>query len=581
MWCVLKNWRYTDICIPGRIGQYPLGDHPRDNILGSWCAAHLKIVIAFALRFVQLSDAQNAHFTLSSKSYAGPLVQRKSPEGARSKDSLAKMRRIFQFHLGSNVSVFVFWQCSASIPTLEGMNLITNLQRPAMVAFPPEDRSRHYEFTDSPACWRPDSPFIERQNLNVADEALLRHACSILCEDIQSQERSSQMDQPNPTSASKIFRRKSAPLRTASNSSRYSLLASRNPHPEDLVGKGKYDSGIEMEAEDSTDAHSNANFAVYSEDAPSKNLIEERPVTATEVDTASSETNTQANTSLDPLQLDRCDKNREQHPLSTSEKFSCLDFSPPGSDYSEDSIVRSTTRTDMKSAGSTRSKELTSISSMPARTPSFTRPKSGQFEATKRSSENLASSDNLTSKEAPQTIAPERYSWQPMVGLQKKSDQDKSMCALQFPERPGTRDEKGIAAIIDTDGAERIITAAEEKRRYLDLQRAVMEKMFTGTISAAVADSSTIFDSVSDGPPYGKTDAIGCQPIKPGKSSLDNAQAGTLFARDRTSSMIHSTQEKGSTIMRKLSIFGLGKRKPGNSPGGTNMVGYSRIVEAS
>lgn len=389
-----------------------------------------------------------------------------------------------------------------------------------MVAFPPEDRSRHYEFADSPACWRQDSPFIERQYLDVADEALLRHACSILCEDIQSQERFPQMDQPNPTSASKIFRRKSAPLRAASNSSRDSLLASRNPRPEDLVGKGKYDSGIEMEAEDSTDAHSNANFAVYSEDAPSTNLIEERPVTATEVDTASSETNTQANTSL---------------------------------------------------------------SSMPARTPSFTRPKSGQFEATKRSSggANLAPSDNLTSKEAAQTITPERHSWQPMVGLQKKSDQDKSMCALQVPERPGTRDEKGIAAIIGTDGAERIITAAEEKQRYLDLQRAVMEKMFTGTISAAVADSSTIFDSVSDGPPYCKTHAIGCQPIKPGKSSLDNAQAGTLFARDRTSSMIHSTQEKGSTIMRKLSVFGLGKRKPGNSPGGTNMVGYSRIVEAS
>jgi hypothetical protein len=102
----VKNCRYTDICIPRRIGQYSLGDHPRDNILGSWCAAHSKIVIAFALRFVQLSDAQNAQFPLLPQSYAGALVQLKSPEGARSKDSLAKMRRIFQFHLGSNVSVF-------------------------------------------------------------------------------------------------------------------------------------------------------------------------------------------------------------------------------------------------------------------------------------------------------------------------------------------------------------------------------------------------------------------------------------------------------------------------------------------
>jgi len=129
------------------------------------------------------------------------------------------------------------------------------------------------------------------------------------------------------------------------------------------------------------------------------------------------------------------------------------------------------------------------------------------------------------------------------------------------------------------------MTAAEEKQRYLDLQRAVMEKMFTGTISATVADSSTIFDSVSDGPPYCKTNATSCQPIKSRKSSLDhisNAQTETLFTRDRApSSMTRSTQEKRSTVMRKLTIFGLGKRKPGNSPGGTNMVGYSRIVEAS
>lgn len=298
-----------------------------------------------------------------------------------------------------------------------------------------------------------------------------------------------------------------------------------------LVEKGKYDSGVGLEAEYSVDAHGNANFPVYSEDAPSRDLIEERPATATEVDPAPSdpvETKADADTQTSPslestprLQLDRHDEDKEQHRLSTSEIFSCLDSDNPGN-----SILNK------RSPGGA----------------------------------NLASSDSLASKEAVQSTAPERllrHSWQSMVGTQKKSDQDQSARALQFPDR---------SVIIDTDGAKRAMTVAEEKQRYLDLQRAVMEKMFTGTISATVADSSTIFGSI----PYGKPHAIDSQQ----KSS--NAQAKTLFTRDHaSSSMTRSTQEKRSTIMRKLTIFGLGKRKPGNSSGGTNMVGYSRIVEAS
>ncbi|KAN0075590.1 hypothetical protein V8E54_006860 [Elaphomyces granulatus] len=424
-----------------------------------------------------------------------------------------------------------------------------------MVAFPPEDQSRHYEFIDSPGHWRPGSPLIERQSLDLTDEALLRHACSLLCEDVQIRERSSQVLQPDLA-----LRRKSThlenPLLAASNSSKIdSLSISRNPRPEILVEKGKYDSGVGLEAEYSVDAYSNANFLGYSEDAPSRDLMEERPATATEVDPAPSDSvetkadaDTQTNPSLEPtprLQLGCHDEDKED------------------SDNPRNSI------------------KWTDISSVLARSSSFSRPQSLQVEATKRSpgGANLAARDSLTSKEAVQSTAPERL-LQSMVGAQKKSDQDKSTRALQFPDRSGTRDEKGTAVIIDTDGAERAMTAAEERQRYLDLQRAVMEKMFTGTITATVADSSTIFGSVS-GPPYGKPHAIDSQR----KSSLDpmfNAQAKTLFTRDHaSSSMTRSTQEKRSTIMRKLSIFGLGKRKPGNSSGGTNMVGYSRIVEAS
>jgi hypothetical protein len=394
---------------------------------------------------------------------------------------------------------------------------------------------------------------IERQNLALSDEAFLRHACSLLCEDVQRRERSSQVDQPDLA-----LRRKSThlenPLLAASNSSKIdSLSISRNPRPEMLVEKGKYDSGVGLEAEYSVDAHGNANFPVYSEDAPSRDLIEERPATTTEVDPAPSDpvetkadADTQTNPSLESIQLDRHDEDKEQHRLSTSEIFSCLDSDNPGN-----SILK-----------------WTDISSVLARSPSFSRPQSLQAEATKRSpgGANLAFSDSLASKEAVQSTAPERllrHSWQSMVGTQKKSDQDKSARALQFPDR---------SVIIDTDGAKRAMTVAEEKQRYLDLQRAVMEKMFTGTISATVADSSTIFGSI----PYGKPHAIDSQQ----KSS--NAQAKTLFTRDHaSSSMTRSTQEKRSTIMRKLTIFGLGKRKPGNSSGGTNMVGYSRIVEAS
>src|SRR5882762_7966568 len=108
-----------------------------------------------------------------------------------------------------------------------------------MVAFPPEDQSRNYEFIDSPGHWRPGSPLIERQNLGLTDEALLRRACSLLCEDVQRRERSSQVDQPDLA-----LRRKSThlenPLLAASNSSKIdSLSTSRNPRPEILVEKGK------------------------------------------------------------------------------------------------------------------------------------------------------------------------------------------------------------------------------------------------------------------------------------------------------------------------------------------------------
>lgn len=157
--------------------------------------------------------------------------------------------------------------------------------------------------------------------------------------------------------------------------------------------------------------------------------------------------------------------------------------------------------------------------------------------------------------------------------------------SLLLEDKPGY-DREGVAVIIDADGAEHIMTAEEEKQRHLDLQRAVMEKMFTGSIGTGSGDPicSTNLDRLflSQHGSFNPNAA----PDSPGAGSENESTSGSeceppVVRPDRNSSNT-STAKDGSykkkpSLIRKLSVLGLGKKKTRASPS----LGLSRIVKAS
>ncbi|KAL1962571.1 hypothetical protein VTN77DRAFT_9364 [Rasamsonia byssochlamydoides] len=515
-----------------------------------------------------------------------------------------KMRKRFTFHLGSHKPSF---------------------------AFPPEDRSRYYDFVDTPVNWRPSSPLIERRNLTPVEEVQLRYACKVLCEMIVRGEIPPKLPQsdesyPEKKTAPERVDQEASPQVSSEPVEAHNKRTSEETNGNGSVEKGLCDSGIGLESTESpvtkptteTDGSKLAATDDVSEDFPQDSSdvglaqfypgesddivvsVPNAPLTSDSNQTitcrhtphdVANMTGSRANPVIGPREpIDWYDvdwQNEADDEYFTRGMFVGPDSEDPDVD-SPDSVVRPAS-------------EVNPVTDLPAesrpgRTPSFSRPRAVSRAASKRVSRSRdldivpplpkeVSSERLQDHRRPSQLSLETR--EDVVAGEYAFSGVEVVHGQQISHKSGG----GVAVIIDTDGMERVMTEAEEKQRYLDLQRAVMEKMSTGVIgtapgvsisSGSVDDCSSAKHAPSRPSPFPKSHG----PVHSGDNyptrSRPRYANGNVCGENQTgAAALNGLHEKKPGIMRKLSLLGLGKRKSSNVSKNANIVGFSRIVEAS
>jgi hypothetical protein len=111
------------------------------------------------------------------------------------------------------------------------------------------------------------------------------------------------------------------------------------------------------------------------------------------------------------------------------------------------------------------------------------------------------------------------------------------------------------------------MSAAEEEQRRIDLQRAVMEKMSTGMIGSAPTSPDTSVHSPTS-------------PLQSKRPPLPSVQDKLVGVGQQSSSsravqtggqgQTVGIEGKGKSLLRKLSIFGFGKKKDDSGAGSSS-----------
>lgn len=203
-----------------------------------------------------------------------------------------------------------------------------------------------------------------------------------------------------------------------------------------------------------------------------------------------------------------------------------------------------------------------------SRVPSFYWPGIESRCLQKQHSEDPQSPSKLESKansEVPENLPPYPARQEPSEGMPNRPATAIGMGAIVH--RSSWQEE---AVIVDKDGLMRVMSAAESTQRQRDLQRAVMEKMCTGVIGASAQVTELHIDN----------------PLSPRESSQQHRTASSkeeprqqpVETATREVSAAQPQREKPG-LLRKLSIFGIGRRKTIASVN-RDSVGFSRIVEA-
>lgn len=150
------------------------------------------------------------------------------------------------------------------------------------------------------------------------------------------------------------------------------------------------------------------------------------------------------------------------------------------------------------------------------------------------------------------------------------------------------------AEIVDSNGAVRIMTDAEEAQRNSDLQLAVMEKMKPGPIgcnstSPAEQDASAS-PSKSDKSPLPasakqKKASIWSLRSLISRESLASLKRHTTERQTHSDSHSRSQSEaqllsKSNSLLRKMSVLDMGRHRPGSASRSKDTAGFSRIVDA-
>ncbi|KAI9924490.1 hypothetical protein ASPWEDRAFT_167466 [Aspergillus wentii DTO 134E9] len=384
-------------------------------------------------------------------------------------------------------------------------------QKPTGNAFV-EDRSRYYDFADTPVLFRPPSPLIDRQNISSDLNEELRDSCAVLFRGIELVETPC-YSRPESVKADKGHTQAEAEAEaeTMKKSQSPSNYLSPNIGSDTATRRGKHDSGIDLEGRRSSGQ--GVEISQFYE-------------TASEPKSQSVRTSIQSIKSL-VFQSSGTDVSHDQDPHTLaflSERSLCKSFEGEDSEAVEVFLNPDTT-------------------SKPCRVPSLSRPQTSRL-TRKQCFENL------------QDVTPD-------VTLRNST----AFSELDFSDpnhvkqdtRPATAIELGVsyhqekghgAVVIDSNGLVHVMSAEEEAQRRADLQRAVTEKM-TGIIGANTESSSNL---------------------------PDNAKRENLAGHGKKETTTNSPPPKGKSLLHKLSVFALGKRKTTARKKDTSV--FDRITEA-
>jgi hypothetical protein len=520
---------------------------------------------------------------------------------------------------------------------------LTNSTEQSAFTFFPEDRSRHYDFVDTPVNWRPSSPLIDRQHLTPVDQVQLRHACKVLCEMIARGE----IPPPLPPSGRSFSERKAASEHDVREPSypvpsepveRHGQYVSEETNEDGPAERRLYDSGIIIEEETgSAESPKDGELAKESDEgktAAPENGCNDSPQNTAGVGLAQFYPDESDDLVLSvpdkaPFTSDGDQSIGHYHPRDLTDmlespvipvigSFEPTDYQfrfdeqgeaddeyftkgmfvgpeseVPGVD-SPSSPIRPTTgaETDALKSRNVHPLRDMAAASLPDRTPSFSRPRSSLGRPVSRrvprSHDNMPPLPQETREVSPGRFGVYQHRSQPSWETRQGVAGEHALGGVGVVN--GARmNNKSVAVVIDTDGTEHVMTASEEKRRYLDLQQAVMEKMFTG----AIGNEPEISISYGSGDGYLSAKRATSRPSSV-RNSHQRSNSGTYLTPSRSRhargnvgeihthpSSLNNSQERKPSIMRKLSVLALGKRKPSNVAKDVNMAGFSRVVEAS
>lgn len=524
---------------------------------------------------------------------------------------------------------------------------MTNSTKKRTFAFPPEDRSRYYDFVDTPVNWRPSSPLIERQKLTPVEEVQLRYACKLLCEMIERGEISPGSPPPNESNQEK----KTVPeqvdqepsLRVSLEPAKaHSQPVSEETNDDGVVENRLYDSGIIIEGAESPDSPKVAKPTTEtdgSKPAAPEDVSEDIPQSSTEVGIAQfypgesgdlvasvpkASFASDSDQSIVPYDAPHtanganmtgsCSipvtrnyeptghwyniegKHEEDDVYFTKGMIVGSDSETPGMDSADG--VQSTTDAGMDALMPHHADPVMDSpeESPPMRTPSFSRPCAVSRAASRRARRSR-DRDVPPPLPHPNQVSerPQAYERRSQQSLETREGDVAGEDEFGVEVRGQQSWHKsggsgGVAVIIGTDGMEHVMTASEEKQRYIDLQRAVMEKMVTGTIRAAPEIS---ISSGSVGEYYSAEHARSKLSPLPKSHVRGHSGDGYLTSRLRNANetvggenqtrpaILNSGHEKKPSLIRKLSMLSLGKRKSSDTAKNANIMGFSRVVQAS
>lgn len=428
-----------------------------------------------------------------------------------------------------------------------------------------EDVARRYDFVDSPFLWIPRSPLIERQQLQLLDEMQLREACTVLCEMISRGEKAVALKPASRKPGAKhpvwpedeivkdrLQRLLGRPV------SEVSADAASNCRS---LSSSKYDSGISMGSPKSPDV---AN--------PAEGVLD----AITEFDFQGTEATSHSRQEISALNPD-C--RHSTVGLLTAANLSRLnkmispdliDKPPDGTKDHVPSIMDNLWR-GLDAECSVKQLQSTVL----ATNTSFSRPSS----SSPRSSKDLAYGPEISPKiferETITPISRPRTQQTRQDPIRLDSSQKESGTL----DGPQASHQDSVAVVNGTDGMEQRMTLSEQKERHLDLRRAVMEKMLTGTITHNSNNPTTV--TLSSDEPNSKV------LIPPNDAYSTQLQDKQLQASHRKSATDKSSMNaaenvslrKKPSIIRKLSVLGFNKQKTSTLHNNPRMTGLTRVAE--